>query len=93
MSVEPGATRAALALDIDPANHPTKRQLRWISDYEKGSPSVTVENYVDLVNGTATVGKPNNGRPGPRLIHGGVTGQSYGTFTDPKITRMKCKDV
>ncbi len=93
MSVEPGATRAALAQDIDPADHRTKGTLWWISDYEKGSnPSVTVES-VDLVDATAIVGKPNNGRPGPRLIHRGVTGQSYGTFTDPKITRMKRKGV
>lgn len=92
MSVEPGATRAALALDIDPADHRTKRTLWWISDYEKGSnPSVTVEAWTSWMVRRPSANRTT--RAGPRLIHRGVTGQSYGTFTDPKITRMKRKDV
>lgn len=83
-SVEPGATEVVLALDIDPADHPpTKRKLWWVSGYEQGSnPSVTADNYVDTISGTATLGKPNDGASGAKVIHMGLTGIGNGTNAD-----------
>jgi hypothetical protein len=79
----PGATSTVFSLDIDPADHPTKQRLWWVSGVEKGTnPDVATQNYVNLLNGTATLAKPNNGRPGGQIIHMALSGTSYGTYLD-----------
>ncbi len=84
-----GGTRSVLALDIDPADHPTKQRLWWISGVEKGTNAdVLVDNYVNTLNGTATYAKPNNSVPGKKLIHMTLMGTSYGSDLDPSVTGM-----
>lgn len=86
-SKAPGATRTVLALDIDPADHLTKKPKLWtITGLEKGSnPDEVTENYVNNLTGSATVAKANNGK-GPRgkFIQMSLTGMSYGAFTEVK---------
>ena len=92
-TVMPGATSTVLALDIDPADHPTSQPLWWVSGVEKGSnPDVAAQNYVNLLNGTATFSKPNNGRPGGPLVHMSLSGTSYGTYTDVNATGIWVHD-
>jgi hypothetical protein len=88
-STEPGATRTVLTLDIAPADHPTKQPLWWASGVERGTNvDVLTENYVNNLNGTATLAKPNNGKPGAKLIHMSLTGTSFGSYTDPAKTGL-----
>ena len=87
-SSAPGATRTQLYLDIDPADHASKR-LWWASGFEKGSNAdVQAQNYVNNLSGTATLAKPNNGRPGGKLIHLGLMGTSFGSYDDPTSTGL-----
>lgn len=88
-NTEPGMTSTVLVLDIDPADHRTNRKLWWISGYEQGSnPSVVADNYVDPLNGTATVAKPNNGKTGKKVIQMGLSGQGFGPNTDAAVTGL-----
>lgn len=79
-SSAPGATRNVLALDIDPADHPTKLPLWWASGVGKASNAdVATENYVDNLSGTITLAKPNERKPGPKQLQMGLVGTGYGT--------------
>lgn len=83
----PGATKSVLSLDVDPADHPTKQRLWWVSGVEKATnPDIRVDNYVNTLNGTATVASPNNSVAGGKVIHMALTGTSYGSDLDPKVT-------
>lgn len=83
----PGGTRSVLSLDIDPADHPTKQRSWWVTGVEKATnPDVLVDNYVNALNGSATLAKPNNGVPGAKLLHLSLTGTSYGSDMDPNVT-------
>lgn len=85
----PGGTRSVLSLDVDPADHPTKQRLWWVSGVEKATnPDVAVDNYVNNLAGTATLAKPNNGAPGSKRIHLALTGTSYGTDYDATVTGL-----
>lgn len=85
----PGGTASSLALDIDPSDHPTKQRLWWVSGVEKGTNAdVLLDNYVNNLNGTATLAKPNNNAAGPKLIHMALTGTSFGTDTDAAVTGL-----
>lgn len=91
---EPGATRRVLTLDIDPSDHPAKQRLWWASGVETASnPDDITENWVTNLNGTATVAKPNNGKPGPKLVHIALTGTSYGQNDDPNVTGVWAVEV
>lgn len=105
-STAPGATRNTLALDIDPADHPTKRGLWWVSGVEKGSNAdVKTENYVNNLNGTIALAKPNNGASGAKRLHMSLTGTStgesptglwelnYNLQLDPKTLKGKIRGV
>ncbi len=84
-----GGTRIVLSLDIDAADHMTKQKLWWASGIEKATNSdVATQNYVNNLSGTATVAKPNNGRPGAKLLQLGLTGTSFGSNTDPAVTGL-----
>lgn len=86
-STAPGGTRIVLSLDIDPSDHLTKHKLWWASGVEQATNAdVATENYVNTLTGTATLAKPNNGRPGPKLLQVAVTGTSFGSNTDPAVT-------
>lgn len=79
-STAPGATRNVLALDIDPSDHPTKLPLWWASGVGKATNAdVATENYVDNLSGTITLAKPNERKPGPKLLQMGLVGTGYGT--------------
>ncbi len=79
-STAPGGTRNVLALDIDPSDHPTSQKLWWASGFERATNAdVDSENYVNNLNGTATLAKPNERKPGPKLIHLGLTGTGFGS--------------
>jgi len=83
----PGATKSVLSLDVDPADHPTKQRLWWVSGVEKATnPDVRVDNYVNSLAGSATLAKPNNGVAGPKVLHLALTGTSYGSDYDPAVT-------
>lgn len=79
-STAPGATRSVLALDIDPSDHPTKLPLWLASGVGKATNAdVASENYVDNLSGSITLAKPNERKPGPKLLHMGLVGTGYGT--------------
>ncbi len=79
-STAPGATRNVLALDIDASDHPTKLPLWWASGTEKASNAdVDSENYVNNLNGTITLAKPNERKAGAKILQMGLTGTGYGT--------------
>lgn len=84
-----GATQSVLTLDIDAADHPTKQPLWWVSGVETGTNAdVLMDNYVNNLNGTATLAKPNNNVPGRKVIHMALTGTSYGSDLDPAVTGL-----
>ena len=88
-STAPGGTRIVLSLDIDAADHMTKQKLWWARGTEKATNAdVATENYVNNLSGTATLAKPNNGRPGAKLLQLGLTGTSFGSNTDPALTGL-----
>ena len=84
-----GATQSVLSLDIDPADHPTKQRMWWVSGVERATnPDVLVDNYVNQLSGTATLAKPNNNVPGKKIIHMSLSGTSYGSDFDVNVTGM-----
>ena len=83
----PGGTTSVLSLDVDPADHPTKQRLWWASGVEKATNAdVLLDNYVNTLSGSATLAKPNNNAPGPKVIHMALTGTSYGSDLDATVT-------